>query len=469
MGGTPKRYQNDPAQVDNDADEVSHNVQQLWQRMSSKMMGGSLGAPITRHRSVQLTRQQWGRRYTAKQARRMHDRWLISDGSDCYSAFVKAEKSMLHDLSPPDLRNPLNWGVTPWGATANAPSLSDPRGISVPHVAKRYKLGPEADKFNKTLMHMFRGQVFYACGSTPEDIGRWAKWIMDNHEWGLSVMGDDVLHLFKRDGVWYVESLDISRYDMHIRRAHIMITTSVMASLGLHKLSQDLRRMSLKRQYIVSGPEQRGTLTVKGTRASGDPDTISSNSFITMLVAWDGKLRNISLKQAFWDAGFVVTLEEDTFESGKWDYLQKLFYPADTVEGFRPAPKIGRFISRAFWSRTPYTAKNRPGYCRGVALSLEKDFHHVPIASALIQRILVLTTGVTPKYDVDFKKALEYGHFARERANRSDAVYEFVQNRYGLTRSDVHIMEERISHMNWDEFIDDDATRHLFSKLLIDL
>lgn len=469
MGGVPKRYKDNPDQVNDDRDEVTRNVEALWERMKKKMMHGSYGGPIVRYKPTQLTRQQWSKRYTAKQAKRMHERWLISDGSDCYSAFVKAEKSMLHSKSPPDLLNPLNWGVTPWGATANSPSLSDPRGISVPHVSKRYKLGPEADKFNKTLMHKFRGQIFYACGSTPEDIGRWTRWVMDNHTWGLSVMGDDVLHLYKRDGVWYVESLDISRYDMHIRQAHIMITTYVMASLGLHALANDLRRMSLNRQYIVSGPDQVGTLKVKGTRASGDPDTISSNSFITMLVAWDGKERGVGLDQAFWDAGFIVTKEEDTFESGKWDYLQKLFYPAATPEGYRPAPKIGRFISRAFWSRTPYTPKNRPGYCRGVALSLEKDFNHVPIARKLIHRILELTEGAVPKYDVDFKRALEYGHFSRERAGIDDSVYEFIQNRYGLSRSDVEAMEERIGLMQWDEFIDDEHTKHLFSKLLVDL
>lgn len=465
MAGTPKRYKDNPATVTNNSDEVSTQFNKVWREIFPYLQRGVSQQPDVRLKPVKLLPWEWEKRYTIPQAAKLRVAYLIGNSSTHYSIFVKKEKLMFTSLRAEDL-DPANWGQNPEGFTAV--HASDSRGISVPPPAVRYENGPDADFYNKTIMHRFNGQVFYACGSTPEILGRWADWLRENHDWGLAVMGDDVVLIYKEGDAWMSTSLDISRYDQHIRRCHLEASFQYMRSMGLGKLAANLRALSKPRRYIIKNPIEDGRLKVDATRASGDPDTISSNSIITIAIAWWGQINGIPLKDAFYMCGFETTGMSEPYHSGKWDFLQKIFYPANTNWGgsCHPAPKLGRFAARAFWSSNPYSPANRPAYCRGVALSLQKDFNHVPVARAIIQRILILTAHTHAVYDRDYLRAMEFGLFSKEMSQVHPLVYNLFEDRYGVGKDECDQVEDRISRLGWDEFIDDAATREFWERVI---
>lgn len=464
MGGLPKRYKECPNDVASEDDVVSAHVEKVWNRMKNLVFQGVPQWTCHRDWPVKLHHWQWEKRYPVKQATKLRTSWLVGGQSTGYTIFVKKEKLMLSRLLEQD--DPTDWSIMPEGHV-NA-KLSDPRGISVPPPSRRYECGPEADYYNKTIMRLFNGQVYYACGSRPELLGQWVEWIQANHTWGLAVMGDDVLVLQKVNEEWEVTSLDISRFDQHIRECHLQVGFDMMAQLKCKMLRKWMMKMCLPRNYTIHHPFADGHLRVTGTRASGDPDTISSNSLITILVAWDAMIQKADLRKSFWDAGFVVTGDTQMFHVGKWDFLQKVFYPAKTQTGcrFHPAPKIGRFVARAFWSPIPYSYKNMPGYCRGVALSLQNDFKHVPIARALVSRILELTEGHEPKLDRETLRAMEYGLYSKQSSDMDPAVYQFIESRYGFGKAACDAIENRIARLKWDEFVDDEATREFWEAII---
>lgn len=467
MAGIPKRYLANPQDVANDNDPVSIHVRKLWRRMKPLILKGVPQGPCPRDWPVKLQPWEWEKRYTLAQAQKLRTQWLCESKSTAYSVFVKKEKVLLSSIDFSDNMDPSSWGLLPEGIVSDE-VMGDPRGISVPPPARRYECGPEADFYNRRLMRLFNGRIFYACGSKPENLGWWVDWIMDNYRWGVAVMGDDVLVVFMKKRVWYANSLDISRYDQHIRLAHLQIGWDVMKAFGCRLLRYWMKVMCLPRNYIIHHPLIDGFLRFLGTRASGDPDTISSNSLVVIVIAWDACRRGADLKQAFWEAGFVVTGGMEEFHSGKWDFLQKIFYPAKTTGGhtFHPAPKLGRFAARAFWSSEGYALWKMPGYCRGVALSLEKDFNHVPVARALVARVLYLTRGHTAFVDKDTARSMEYGLYSTTRSELDPAVYLLFEQRYGVSKEECDAVESEISGLEWDEFIDSPRSRSFWERVL---
>jgi hypothetical protein len=465
MAGLPKRYQNAPSDVLNDNDAVSTNFRRVWREILPRLKRGVPQQPDARAHPSFLTHWEWDRRYPRALANKLRVAYVIGSESTTYSTFVKKEKLMLSRLVDAHI-DPLLWEHSVDGFVNS--TLNDPRGISVPPPAQRYANGPEADFYNKTIMRKFNGQVFYACGSTPEVLGRWSEWVMANFDWGLSVMGDDVVYLRNGPLGWSATSLDISRYDQHIRQCHLKASFSYMRFVGVNLLRRNMERSCFPRKYHVKHPFEDGYLMVHATRASGDPDTISSNSLITIAIAWWAAEGNHDMSQAFYDCGFIVTGGTKPFVSGHWDFLQKIFYPANTSWGglYHPAPKVGRFVARAFWSSVPYAPVNRPAYCRGVALSLQKDFNHVPIARALVERILYLTEGKTPIFDAELKRSMEFGNFSKEMSHLNPAVYTLFEERYGVSKADCDLVESRISKLSWDEFVDDPKTREIWERIV---
>lgn len=466
MAGLPKRYAQSPHDVTDNNDQVSQNFNRIWRQSWPDMCRGVAQQPDARTTPNRVEYWQWERRYTVAQATKLRVAYLIGSKSHTYSTFVKKEKLMLTRFVDSHI-DPNNWAHTIDGFLNI--TLNDPRGISVPPPAQRYENGPEADWYNKFIMRKFNGQVFYACGSTPEVLGRWAEWIINTQQWGIAVMGDDVVYLNKINGVWMATSLDISRYDQHIRRCHLEASFEYMAYVGVLKLRQNMIQSCFPRKYHIKHPIQDGSLRVQATRASGDPDTISSNSLITIAIAWWAARNTADMTQTFYSCGFIVTGGQETFLGGKWDFLQKIFYPANTQWGglYHPAPKLGRFAARAFWSSTPYAPINRPGYCRGVALSLQKDFNHVPVARAIIWRILELTEGRKAIFDKELVRSMEFGHFSKVASTVNPAVYDLFSTRYGVSKEDCDRVEARISTLGWDEFLDDQETSAFWRAVVL--
>lgn len=469
MAGIPKRYAARPEMVNDDRDEVSTYYRQLDQHMRPYMRCGSHGAPRNVSVPQLLTNEQWAAsRYTKKQQAKMHRSWLIGNPSKVYTAFVKAEKLTLTSEQA-ELERQDDWLMSINGSLSTSANMGDARGISVPGEAIRYDLGPEANYFNRLMMRRFNGQVMYVCGSNSQDLSEWIDWVRENHEWGLAGMGDDLLHVFKNhEGIWYVESLDASRFDMHVRRAHITATTSFMHREGLRHLAGWIRELSWTRRYIIPADQHDGFMKLKGTRASGDPDTLQSNTFLLLQIAWFAKLHNQPMVEVFHKAGFVMVGEIHSFASGRWDFLQKLYYPAVTAWGgtTHPGPKVGRIAARCFWTNSVVRREHWPGYCKAVANSIKGDVMHVPILRVLIGRILQLAGDVVEVTDAELRKWRNYAVHGGRASTLHPAVYELFEARYGVSKFECDLVEARLSNLQWDQFIDDDQTAYIWKKII---
>ncbi len=468
MAGVPKRYKDIPNHTSDDGDEISTHFTRVAGRMTPLLLQGV--TPFIRRKLQNLTHDQWARRYTAQNAEKMRQAWLNGGESTTYSSFVKSEKNTMLEGEEADYTFESEWSLIDGVLECSAKDLPDPRGISVPAESVRYHLGPDADRYNKKLMRRFSGQVLYACGLSANHLSKWLEWVCTNHTWGIAVLGDDVLVIQNTPSGWQATSLDISRFDMHIRTCHLNHSYNLMRLLGLDQLATQLSAMGLKRSYKIRAPLQDGAAKIKATRASGDPDTISSNSIVTITIAWDAMLRGADLTQAFYDSGFVTTGTTHPLESPHWDFLQKLFYPCE-IQGRPvrlPAPKIGRFAARAFWTRGA-TDHSTLAYARGVALGLEKDFQHVPIARSIIARILELSDGVAPEFDPVELRDREFKNFVKQPARITEATISFVCDRYHITPAAVAAIEQHILKWNWDSFLDDVESESWRSILKADL
>ncbi len=272
MAGTPKRYKDTPEQVDNDRDEVSEYFKLLGDYMLPHILKGSKG--FIHREAHKLDHDTWAKRYPAKTAKTMRQDWLAGGKSKTYDAFIKADKYVFQRLNPyatepSAIDDYSSWYKRSGVHVCNSKHLSDPRGISVPRASVRYDLGPDADHYNRVLMAKFSGQVLYMCGLNSNDFSDWTEWIRAKHQWGISVMGDDLFYMFKNKGVWMVLSLDISRYDMHIRKCHLRFGFSVMRLFGFGKLASRLEAMSMLRRYRIRADFSPAKVKVKATGASG--------------------------------------------------------------------------------------------------------------------------------------------------------------------------------------------------------
>lgn len=470
MAGIPKRYKDCPNDLLTNTDPVSEYFSTVSGTMMPHLKRGVL--PLYHRAANRLTHSEWETRYPARTAEKMNREWLCGGKSKTYSSFVKSEKSVLTITDETTLTDEAHWSLVDNILTCTAPDLPDARGISVPAEGVRYDLGPDADFYNKKLMQRFSGQILYVCGLNSNQLSQWVAWIQANYDWGIAVMGDDVWLLEKIGGVWYSTSLDISRFDMHIRPVHLQHSYRLMEELGLNRLAHRLRAMGLKRKYIIRAEHRPGKATIIGTRASGDSDTISSNSILTITIAWFAKIHGLDVKEVFYRCGFVTTGSTSLFESADWDFLQKLPYPAYYPEtgdhSILFAPKIGRFAARAFWTRCATDHKSLE-YARGVCLGLEKDFAHVPIARAIIQRVLALSRNVEAKYDATELREAEFKGRVDEPAQSTHQTLAFICARYDITPEDVEQIEDHISKWNWNGFLDDVAGEAWKKILTVDL
>jgi len=400
----------------------------------------------------------------------MRKDWLAGGRSRTYSAFVKAEKGAVSHNDLPTWVDEAYWTDEDGISSCVHPDLPDPRGISVPSAAVRYELGPYADDYNRKLMHIFSGQVLYACGLTANEIGQWFMVAITSWQWAVAVMGDDVLIVRKEGDTIWATSLDISRYDMHVRRCHLQHTFALMRALNCHYIAHQMQRLSWTRKYVIRAQHQDGKATLPGTMASGDPITISSNSTTTLTLAYYSMLTQQDPSHVFYEAGFITTGARHLALSPHWDFLQKLFYPCtdDGLDAYLPAPKIGRFAARAFWTRAQVNHSTL-GYARGVCLGLQKDFAHVPIARAIVARVLELSDGVEVELDPSDVRDHEFKNFSQKACEASPATFAFVAERYSISVESIHQIEQSIAQWAWGKFLDDGNEESWASILNIDL
>jgi hypothetical protein len=192
----------------------------------------------------------------------------------------------------------------------------------------------------------------------------------------------------------------------------------------------EFRRASGDAQTSVGNTEENAEVTVFSCKTDERPMTIGedtaaavSGDDLSMLTDVEPDIKDFCRRSAL--LGFPV---EATISQNLWDFefCSKLMYPS--ADGFIPAPKLGRMITKFGWKiEKPFED------LRSVASVCLDDMWHVPFAREFLQTILRVLP-VTKRRKVipedDYKM-----HVARRHETSPD-VWPFLENRYGLTRAD---------------------------------
>lgn len=462
MAGVGKRYAGVDFVRETEAVEAAWRQREAavteWLR-STRDNCGFLDRPPVRR----LTVEKWLRRYPAGQREKMRLSWLASRGRglrDDYGSFVKKEKTtVVTDYD--EFSCPHDY----IGCHAFTDKVPDPRGISCPPEAFRVEVGPDCDYYNSRLQTFLNGRVLYAIGISSPQLGEWVEHAMYRWPWAVAVCGDDTLVFRWVNGKVVVSSLDISRFDMHIHRAALETSWDWMKRFGLSHLASVLRRQASPRRYRIRTSEGFGRLRVYGTRASGDGDTISSNTLVAIYPALSALLNGEDIRQVYWDCGFVVTGKDVDWQWGECDYdfLQRIMLPTDEQK-LRPTPKPGRILTRAFWSQTPLRPDRRLEYCRAVVDSIRGDVMHCPLLNDLVRRIDQLYPKA-PRIKLPREYREDHRLLAGKAAVEHPAAELWLARRYDLWVEDIKEMRERIRRWEPGDFLDDLATRDAFKRV----
>jgi hypothetical protein len=198
----------------------------------------------------------------------------------------------------------------------------------------------------------------------------------------------------------------------------------------------EFRRASGDAQTSVGNTEQNVEVTVYACKTPVRPMIIGENAAgsvsgddLGMLSAVEPEIEEFRARAA--RLGFPV---EASISQNLWDFefCSKLMYPS--MDGFIPAPKLGRMITKFGWKiEKPFED------LRSVASVCLDDMWHVPFAREFLQtilRILPVTKRRKVIPEADYKM-----HVARRHETSPD-VWPFLENRYGLTRADhLHFCE----------------------------
>jgi hypothetical protein len=465
MGGVPPRYKNEP-----DFLLAEEKCMDEWRQMAPLVIDWLLNVPhrvfVQRPPLKRLTVNQWLKRYPSGQARKMKNNWLATSEplKDDYGCFVKKEKTTL--TNDVDAYADPHMFVGCHTFSQGGHVVPDPRGISCPPEAFRVEVGPDCDYYNQKLQHLMSGQIFYAIGVSSEVFGHWLDWVTYNYDWALAVTGDDVLILRKRGEEWEVASLDMKRYDMHMHKAAFETSWELMETWRLYRLAWRMQKQAKLRTYRIRSTEGFGQLKVRYTQASGNGDTISTNSLVAVIPAIYAMTHGYDVHECYWKAGFYPTGGWQPYRRGhmNFDFLQRLPL-LDRNGDITPIPKPGRILSRAFWSPNQLRASNRLPFCKAVIQSIRKDVMHCPLLNDLVARIEELSPGDS-KIHLG-RDALDVERMRAARPHKEARSAEMdLSIRYGISISDIRLMRQRIRAWKPGEFLDDHTTRRAFQRLV---
>lgn len=110
------------------------------------------------------------------------------------------------------------------------------------------------------------------------------------------------------------------------------------------------------------------------------------------------------------------------------DFCSKWWYP--NAGSFLLGGKIGRVLAKAGYMLD----KTDNLTIRSAAIGQLQDNHHVPFLKEYFERVVILAR----KLNMPLRgKPGEYSHHAGAKHEYDDSTLDFVQDKYGLTRSDL--------------------------------
>jgi hypothetical protein len=302
------------------------------------------------------------------------------------------------------------------------------------------------------------GNIFYASGQTPEQIGDAFRDAIQN----VTVLPGDRL-VFIED--------DQNRFDLHLTKPAFDTLDAFYEAV---KLPRHIRRM-LKRK-ISRGRMQDGTkLSVPYTMQSGNPDTGLGDSIInaimktyihhesgnwSTIICGDDSVTVTTLsalnelggaagiRAAYLELGMEATVEVRTHPLSV-EFCSGRFQPSGS--SYILVPKTGKMLTRAFWDIVPRRPAGQLAWSRGVALGLLSFGRHNPFYATLGRRVLSLC-GAGPVIRTDDP----YSIFAPGLADHAKPLRPFDPEgfavyhayHYGYTSKETDALIEGLSNVN---------------------
>jgi len=336
--------------------------------------------------------------------------------------------------------------VLPWAGGCKVDRK--PRLIQGRHDAITATTGPYMLSIKNPILEALASQEYItiAVGWNAESAGHWYKPLAEA-------------------GMIAIE-FDISAFDTAVSDTALSTWTSDTERICK---DSDVLKILNTRNSIQKGTTRRGIKYKRlGQVSSGDADTSLGNSVLhakvwnEVLTVWltkhktpfrvaimgDDSVVSVGqsyvqhmeslVPQIFKEHGFKVTLEHKArsiFDAG---FCSQRFVPVQG--GWILAPKLGRVLSKTFWSLTNW-GRSQPSYAKAVAQSLENAGMGLPVFRVLVSVILSKTRH---------RKALqlpniEHKIVAQVRHSVSETSWLAFCSTYSLSREQVLELEMRLS------------------------
>jgi hypothetical protein len=177
---------------------------------------------------------------------------------------------------------------------------------------------------------------------------------------------------------------------------------------------------------------------------------MATKSIFTVLIIGDDNkqffCQEISkfIENSLIDAFTLLGHEPKVFIRGEYhsEYCSGRFYPSTVGEIW--GPKIGRLVAKTFWTDDKMTFLRARQHLRGIALGFKDDVNHIPVARAVVGKILQITE---PLGNVKIVRQ-DYSIRVAQRGDANVDTYAMLESIYGLTKSQLDSLELYISQVD---------------------
>lgn len=339
----------------------------------------------------------------------------------------------------------------------NLKEPKEPRAISGCSDRSNAYFGPMIYGYSKALSKSWSLDhwMCYTSGKTSENISDW--------------LANQCARLKLDPSNWIFVCADESRQDAHVSYESKTWEHTLMLRKGLpdwfvSALSETRKTTGHSDGLFYSRKGGRDTGTGETSSANSDMNGIKtcktfdtwtsidwSNPPFACLVQGDDTLvlthRNLipepekfaeHVTNVSKDLGFVVRFVNISTNIWDVDYCSRYFWPTPNHDfGYVLAPKIGKVLGKAGWSRQ--RVHNLRNHSYGIALGLQIAVSNVPFLKEWIARLLSLTekdSTYTYQHDHSIKSVTEHCY--------TDETWDFLWYKYNLTQLDLLVFEQNL-------------------------
>jgi hypothetical protein len=239
------------------------------------------------------------------------------------------------------------------------------------------------------------GNIFYASGKTPEEIGKAFAEAIAN------------VRVDPGDQLVFIED-DQNRFDLHLTQGAFQQLDAFYKRVKLPRVVRRMLRRGLSRGRMSDGTK----FSVPYTMQSGNPDTGLGDSIVnaimkthihgingnwSTIICGDDSLTVTTLRAlqalggaegiraAYAKLGMEVTIDVRMHPLAA-EFCSGRFQPH--YDSYILVPKTGKMLARAYWDIANRSPANQKAWARGVSLGLLNFGRHNPLYGALADNVL---------------------------------------------------------------------------------